>query len=240
MMPQRHGITAVGTKKRGSRRTRPSCSFRDGAGAAPADTGTRSRPLQTARTCPAARLIDRAFGSRGPQIAQCKALFTRTFGGSCTLVVGAPGRVNLIGEHTGMRSSRYTRPAARTLLLCPSDQSPLGSHGTCRPYADYNEGFVMPFCIGRYTVIAARKTAGARCRVASVSAGGGSMCEFPGDATLAPAPAGDWTNYMCATTPGAPSAPLAVLVAAPRAALDECRPALEPAAAHDPLLRHIP
>ena len=70
--------------------------------------------------------------------AKTKVLFTSHFGGECTLVVAAPGRVNLIGEHT-----------------------------------DYNEGFVMPFCIERYTVLAARRTAGPRCRVVSTNAGNG-------------------------------------------------------------------
>lgn len=94
--------------------------------------------------------------------AQTKELFTKNFGGLCTVVVAAPGRVNLIGEHT-----------------------------------DYNEGFVMPFCIGRYTVLAARRTAGPRCRVVSTNAGNGIVSEFMADKTLSPAPAGDWTNYMC-------------------------------------------
>ena len=98
------------------------------------------------------------------QIADTKALFTAHFGGDCTVVVSAPGRVNLIGEHT-----------------------------------DYNEGFVMPFAIDKHTVIAARpsKEADMRCRVVSANAGNGLVSEFMGDATLVPAPDGDWTNYMC-------------------------------------------
>ena len=35
------------------------------------------------------------------QLAECKSLFGRSFGGEPNLVVSAPGRVNLIGEHTG-------------------------------------------------------------------------------------------------------------------------------------------
>ena len=95
--------------------------------------------------------------------ARTKVLFSSTYGGDCTVVVAAPGRVNLIGEHT-----------------------------------DYNEGFVMPFCIERHTVIAARRANGSRCRVVSTNAGNGLISEFTADTTLAPAPAGDWTNYMCA------------------------------------------
>ena len=52
-------------------------------------------------------------------VEKSKKLFSSAFGGPATIVVCAPGRVNLIGEHT-----------------------------------DYNEGFVMPFCIQRCTVLA--------------------------------------------------------------------------------------
>ena len=94
----------------------------------------------------------------------CKGLFAKTFGGRPELVVAAPGRVNLIGEHT-----------------------------------DYNEGFVMPFCIGRYTVIVARKVPDvAKCTVVSANAGGDKVAMFAGDSTLKPCTSGDdaWTNYM--------------------------------------------
>lgn len=95
-------------------------------------------------------------------IQQAKQLFADVFGGECTIVVAAPGRVNLIGEHT-----------------------------------DYNEGFVMPLCIDRFTVIAARPTSGAMCRATSANAPvRGAIASFPGDASLQPAPDGDWTNYM--------------------------------------------
>ena len=87
------------------------------------------------------------------QIERTKALFASAFGGACTLVVAAPGRVNLIGEHT-----------------------------------DYNEGFVMPFCIGRYTIVAARRRAvgDACCRVVSSNAGGGPAARRPGAGRLRP------------------------------------------------------
>ena len=119
------------------------------------------------------------------QIAACKRLFTEHFGGQCSHVVSAPGRVNLIGEHTGAgRPARGppVAPCART------------SHQVRAWCADYNEGFVMPFCIQRCTVLAARKISGTTCRVVSVNEGPGSVTEFPGDASLAPC--ADWTNYM--------------------------------------------
>lgn len=97
------------------------------------------------------------------QLDACKRLFEASFGGSASLCVMAPGRVNLIGEHT-----------------------------------DYNEGYVMPFCIARYTVIVARQTSEPACRLVSANAGEGRVASFNGDATLRPAPAGEefWTNYV--------------------------------------------
>ena len=46
-------------------------------------------------------------------IASTKALFAQHFGGDCTVVVAAPGRVNLIGEHTDYNEVRGLPPCAR-------------------------------------------------------------------------------------------------------------------------------
>ncbi|KAL1520377.1 hypothetical protein AB1Y20_021964 [Prymnesium parvum] len=93
-------------------------------------------------------------------LAETKALFKKAFGDvPSDVVVSAPGRVNLIGEHT-----------------------------------DYNEGFVMPFCIEQHTVIVAKRTSGVRCRVASANQADGKVFEFAGDSSLAPVD--NWTNYM--------------------------------------------
>ena len=85
-----------------------------------------------------------------------------------------------------MRHALSTRPLHVRSLVCVGEQ-----------------GFVMPFCIERHTVIAARPTAGPRCRVVSSNAGDGLVSEFAADGSLSPAPAGDWTNYMCVRRPAA-------------------------------------
>jgi len=64
--------------------------------------------------------------------ARATAAFQERFGRPARYVVAAPGRVNLIGEHT-----------------------------------DYNDGFVLPMAIDRYTVIAADTTEGEVARVYS-------------------------------------------------------------------------
>jgi len=51
-------------------------------------------------------------------------MFNRSFGHPPRWIVAAPGRVNLIGEHT-----------------------------------DYNDGFVLPMAVERYTVLAAERNA---------------------------------------------------------------------------------
>jgi galactokinase len=64
------------------------------------------------------------------------ALFARCFGRAPSSVVAAPGRVNLIGEHT-----------------------------------DYNDGFVLPMAIERYTVFAAERTTDRQVTLHSMTTG---------------------------------------------------------------------
>ena len=64
------------------------------------------------------------------------ALFARCFGQPPALIAAAPGRVNLIGEHT-----------------------------------DYNDGFVLPMAIERYTVMAAERTADRQVTLHSLTTG---------------------------------------------------------------------
>ncbi|MBI1368475.1 MAG: galactokinase [Planctomycetes bacterium] len=65
-------------------------------------------------------------------IARAEAGFMHRFGRAATYIAAAPGRVNLIGEHT-----------------------------------DYNDGFVLPMAIDRYTVLAADRTTHGQVRFAS-------------------------------------------------------------------------
>ena len=69
-------------------------------------------------------------------VETCIAEFESHFGGTPEIVVRAPGRVNLIGEHT-----------------------------------DYNDGFVMPLAIDRYTVIALSPTSHGRMTLHSIDHG---------------------------------------------------------------------
>ncbi len=99
---------------------------------------------------------------RAPSLAtlteQTKAAFEKRFGRPASIVVAAPGRVNLIGEHT-----------------------------------DYNDGFVLPMAIDRYTVLAADESRGETARLYS------SLVEEQQDVPLS---AGDvsflpaWTRYV--------------------------------------------
>ncbi|GLE03471.1 hypothetical protein PINS_up012373 [Pythium insidiosum] len=97
-------------------------------------------------------------------------------------VAAAPGRVNLIGEHT-----------------------------------DYNDGFVLPLALDKYTVVVgvAAPTGETQSRVASTKFDG--VLSFPADATpLQPNAARSWRNYVQGVTAMyAPlrSSPLAVYAA---------------------------
>ena len=99
--------------------------------------------------------------------AHVTELFTKAHGRAPRWIVAAPGRVNLIGEHT-----------------------------------DYNDGFVFPMAIERYTVIAADRPAGNTKQIHLVS----TCCEKPANIDLAqplkPFPKGTWANYPAGVIAG--------------------------------------
>jgi galactokinase len=89
------------------------------------------------------------------------AQFTKIYGRSPTWIVAAPGRVNVIGEHT-----------------------------------DYNDGFVLPMAIERYTVIAAAPAAGGSSRVelrSTERTGEPAVMDLA--KPLHPFAKGSWANY---------------------------------------------
>jgi galactokinase len=75
-------------------------------------------------------------------------------------VAAAPGRVNVIGEHT-----------------------------------DYNDGFVFPMAIDRYTVIAAAPSSGKANRIQLRSTIGGAPANIALEAPFHPEKKGSWVNY---------------------------------------------
>jgi galactokinase len=94
-------------------------------------------------------------------------LFTKAHGRPPRWMVAAPGRVNLIGEHT-----------------------------------DYNDGFVFPMAIERYTVMAADRRAGDAKQIQLLS----TCCDQPAMIDLAqplkPFPKGAWANYPAGVIAG--------------------------------------
>src|SRR5439155_7785678 len=85
-------------------------------------------------------------------------MFNRSFGHPPQWIVAAPGRVNLIGEHT-----------------------------------DYNEGFVLPMAIERYTVIAADRNKSRQVTLHSLTTG--ESATFPLRANVERGEPG-WSNYV--------------------------------------------
>src|SRR5512141_3138473 len=86
--------------------------------------------------------------------------FAKTYGRPARWVAAAPGRVNVIGEHT-----------------------------------DYNDGFVFPMAIDRYTVIAAAPANNGSKIVQLRSALGDGAIKIDLGQPLAPAKKGTWHNY---------------------------------------------
>ena len=86
--------------------------------------------------------------------------FTNTYGSPPRWIAAAPGRVNVIGEHT-----------------------------------DYNDGFVLPMAIERYTVIAAAPANHGATKVQLRSTLGDGVISLDLTQPVKPAPKGAWSNY---------------------------------------------
>jgi galactokinase len=86
--------------------------------------------------------------------------FTQAYGRPPRWLAAAPGRVNVIGEHT-----------------------------------DYNDGFVLPMAIDRYTVVAAAPAANGHAKVQLRSTAGDGAISLDVAKKLKPAAKGAWSNY---------------------------------------------
>jgi len=86
--------------------------------------------------------------------------FRKAYGRDPQWIAAAPGRVNVIGEHT-----------------------------------DYNEGFVFPMAIERYTVLAAGPAAAGSSRIQIRDGAGAPPALIDLSKPLKPAPKGTWYNY---------------------------------------------
>ena len=84
--------------------------------------------------------------------------FIKAFGRPPRWIAAAPGRVNVIGEHT-----------------------------------DYNDGFVLPMAIERYTIVAAAPSESKRIQLRSSTGDQPSGVDL--SQPLKPAPKGTWSNY---------------------------------------------
>jgi galactokinase len=93
--------------------------------------------------------------------------FTKHYGRAPKWIAAAPGRVNVIGEHT-----------------------------------DYNDGFVLPMAIDRYTVIAAAPSAngGTKIQLRSTAESGSTSIDI--GKPVKPLPKGTWTNYPVGVVAG--------------------------------------
>src|SRR5687768_14170695 len=93
------------------------------------------------------------------QLAQATASdFKKSFGHEPKWIAAAPGRVNIIGEHT-----------------------------------DYNDGFVFPMAIERYTVVAASPNASEKINLRSPNGDGAASIDLT--QPLKPGSKGQWANY---------------------------------------------
>src|ERR1035437_352839 len=92
--------------------------------------------------------------------AHITAEFPQPYGRAPRWIAAAPGRVNVIGEHT-----------------------------------DYNDGFVLPMAIERYTVIAAAPAKDGAAKIQLLSPLGDGAVTLDLSQPLKPAAKGTWSNY---------------------------------------------
>jgi galactokinase len=93
--------------------------------------------------------------------------FTKAYGRPPRWIAAAPGRVNVIGEHT-----------------------------------DYNDGFVLPMAIDRYTVIAAAPAANGATKIQLRSTAESTAASLDLSQPMKPAPKGTWSNYPAGVIAG--------------------------------------
>ena len=93
--------------------------------------------------------------------------FNRIYGRKPQWMAAAPGRVNVIGEHT-----------------------------------DYNDGFVLPMAIDRYTVVAAAPARNGATQIQLRSTAGEGSAEIDLKKPVRPAPKGTWSNYPAGVIAG--------------------------------------
>jgi galactokinase len=93
--------------------------------------------------------------------------FTKHYGRAPKWIAAAPGRVNVIGEHT-----------------------------------DYNDGFVLPMAIERYTLVAAAPSTNGDGKIQLRSTAENGSASISIEQPVKPSPKGTWTNYPVGVVAG--------------------------------------
>jgi galactokinase len=97
--------------------------------------------------------------------------------------------LNELARETAQQFSKTFGRPARWLAAAPGRVNVIGEH------IDYNDGFVLPMAIDRYTVIAAAPTADQAKRIQLRSTAGNGAISLDLSQPLKPAPKGTWSNY---------------------------------------------
>jgi galactokinase len=101
-----------------------------------------------------------------------------------------------LGHYTAEQFTRtYGRPP-RWLAAAPGRVNLIGEH------IDYNDGFVLPMAIERYTVIAAAPAANGANQIQLRSTAGNGAISLDLNQPVRPAPKGSWSNYPAGVIAG--------------------------------------
>jgi galactokinase len=97
--------------------------------------------------------------------------------------------LNELGQHTAQQFAQVWGRPPRWVTAAPGRVNVIGEH------TDYNDGFVLPMAIDRYTVIAAAPATNCAKRIRLSSTAGNGAMSLSLDMPFKPAPKGAWSNY---------------------------------------------
>jgi galactokinase len=101
-----------------------------------------------------------------------------------------------LGQHTAQQFARTYRRPPRWIAAAPGRVNVIGEH------TDYNDGFVLPMAIARYTVIAAAPAADGDGQVQLHSTAGNGAVSLDLNGPVNPGPKGAWSNYPAGVIAG--------------------------------------
>ena len=112
------------------------------------------------------------------------------------MAMAAPVQLEELARQTAARFRQVFQQEARWLAAAPGRVNVIGEH------TDYNDGFVLPMAIDRYTVMAAAPAREAAGRIHLQTGTGGAAATIDLTRKIVPGAKGEWSNYPAGVIAG--------------------------------------